>query len=183
MVYEKLFAGQSPAGKRKREKHMRTAERAVRFLITAIAAAGAFILLIPAWGIRADAVLSGSMEPALKTGSLVFTDTKKREPEAGDIVTYRLEDIYVTHRVIGKEDGGFVTKGDANEGSDEALVKEIQIVGTVLFSIPLLGYAAVFIQSRAVFSLILLVIFQEIFFLIIQWKGERREQSAEKRND
>lgn len=179
MVYEKIFAGQSSAEK-EREKYMRAVERAVRSLIALVAAAGAFILLIPVWGIRADAVLSGSMEPALQTGSLVFTDTRNKEPEVGDIVTYRLEDIYVTHRVIDKEKGGFVTKGDANEASDQGLVRKEQIAGTVLFSIPLLGYAAVFIQRRAVFSMILLMISQEIFFLIIQWKGERREQRAEK---
>lgn len=159
---------------------MKKAERAGRFFCTVLAAAGAVFLLLPVWGIRADVVLSGSMEPALRTGSIVFTDTENTAPEPGDIITYRLGNACVTHRVVDKDGDYFITKGDANDGEDASPVKQTQIEGIVLFSVPLLGYAAVFFQKKTVFCLLLLMLAQEIIFLIIQRKGERREQCAGK---
>ena len=80
-----------------------------------------------------NVVLSGSMEPALKTGGIIFTDTKKTMPGIGDIITYRMDDMLVTHRVTDKRDSAYITRGDANEGEDAAPVMQEQIVGTVVF--------------------------------------------------
>ena len=56
---------------------MKTAERAGRFICAAAAAAGFILLILPLWGIRVNVVLSGSMEPAIPTGGIVFTDTRQ----------------------------------------------------------------------------------------------------------
>ena len=69
---------------------MKTAERAGRFICAAAAAAGFILLILPLWGIRVNVVLSGSMEPAIPTGGIVFTDTRQTAPCTGDIITYRL---------------------------------------------------------------------------------------------
>lgn len=151
---------------------MKTSERTGRFLCTA-AAIGVALFLLPIWGIRADVVLSGSMEPALKTGSIVFTDTGRTLPEIGDIITYRLGNSYVTHRVIRKTEEGFVTKGDANGAEDSAYVRESQIEGLVIFSVPVLGYAVLAFQRKPIFCLLFLMLVQEIVFLTIPRKGER----------
>ena len=39
------------------------------------------LLLLPQIGISVDSIMSGSMEPVLRTGGIVFTDTKERRPE------------------------------------------------------------------------------------------------------
>lgn len=96
-------------------------------------------------GIVPYIVRSGSMEPEIKTGAIAFINVRYQDVEKGDIVTYRMggqagKEMFVTHRVIGLEDGGYVTKGDANDVRDPYLVREEQIVGTYLCQIPKAGY-------------------------------------------
>lgn len=177
---KKCMRGRAPPEKERTGKRMKAAERAVRLLCTAGAALGAVLLLLPVWGIRADMILSGSMEPVLKTGGIVFTDTGRKTPEIGDVITYSLGDSYVTHRVVRKEDGCFVTKGDRNVCEDAEKVEPSQIEGIVVFSLPLLGYAAAFLQEKTVFCLLLLMLVQELVFLVIQWRGERGKKCAGK---
>ena len=127
---------------------MRTAEKAGRIFFTLIGILGVMLLLLPQIGISVDSIMSGSMEPVLRTGGIVFTDTKERRPEIGDIVTYQVGENRVTHRVIRKERKGYVTKGDANNKEDPTVVTADQIIGKVIFSFPCLGYAAVFVRQR-----------------------------------
>ena len=86
----------------------------------------------------------------------------------------------MTHREIRKEHKGYVTKGDANNREDPTVVTADQIIGKVIFSFPCLGYAAVFVRQRTIFGILTVMILQEMFFLLIQWKGERSRKSAEK---
>ena len=90
-------------------------------------------------GIRAFTVLSGSMEPAVPTGSIVLVDTHK-EPKKNDIITFRLGDDYDTHRMIGKEREGYITKGDANKNADFQTVPSQEVTGVVIAIIPWAGY-------------------------------------------
>lgn len=152
---------------------MKKREYAGRILLAAIA--GAFLILAAFKRFSVNVVLSGSMEPALKTGGIIFTDTKKTMPGIGDIITYRMDDMLVTHRVTDKRDSAYITRGDANEGEDAAPVMQEQIVGTVVFFIPVLGYVAAFLKSKPVFGLISLMLIQELFFLGMQWKGVCRQ--------
>ncbi len=112
---------------------MRTAEKAGRIFFTLIGILGVMLLLLPQIGISVDSIMSGSMEPVLRTGGIVFTDTKERRPEIGDIVTYQVGENRVTHRVIRKERKGYVTKGDANNREDPTVVTADQIIGKVIF--------------------------------------------------
>ncbi|WP_274421960.1 signal peptidase I [Blautia sp. XA-2221] len=154
-------------------EHMKKREYAGRFLLAVIA--GVFLLPAVFKRFSVNIVLSGSMEPALKTGGIIFTDTKKNVPGIGDIITYRLGDMLVTHRVTDKRDSAYITRGDANEGEDAAPVMQEQIVGTVVFFIPVLGYVAAFLQKKPIFGLISLMLIQELFFLGMQWKGVCRQ--------
>ncbi|MDZ7746627.1 MAG: signal peptidase I [Halobacteriales archaeon] len=86
---------------------------------------------------HAFVVLSGSMEPALSPGDIVFVDADTAIA-SGDIITYG-SDVPVTHRVIDSLDGGFVTQGDANENPDSGLVTSEAVLGEVTFSIPVIG--------------------------------------------
>ena len=88
-----------------------------------------------AFGIKPVIVLSGSMEPAIKTGDLIFLH--KAEPselKEGDVICYLTSGKAVTHRIIEvtvSEDGGigFITQGDANNVEDRLVVKTDQIQG------------------------------------------------------
>lgn len=97
------------------------------------------------FGITPYAVLSGSMEPKLPVGSLIFVQkTGFDKIQAGDIVTFvRNEELEVaTHRVVSVDTAArcLTTKGDANNIVDGSPVQEANIVGVVLFCVPGLGY-------------------------------------------
>lgn len=79
-------------------------------------------------------VQSGSMEPAIHTGSLIFVKPLA-DYSVGDIVTKKTDDpkMTVTHRIVSKEevDGqvAFETKGDANDSSDGEKFGKDMIIG------------------------------------------------------
>ena len=120
------------------------------------------------------------MEPDLKTGGVIFTDVSRRDPEPGDIITYRIGDTDVTHRVVRKEKENYITKGDANDKEDMIPVKRSQITGTVIGTIPVLGYLAVFLRQKTIFTILAIMMIQETIFGLIRWKGERREKLRRK---
>jgi len=65
-------------------------------------------------------VLSGSMEPAIKTGSIVVIKPEKNY-KIGDIITFYSNEssLSITHRIydakIIKNEVYYITKGDANK--------------------------------------------------------------------
>lgn len=104
-------------------------------------------------GLRPFCVLSGSMEPMYKTGSLIYV--KKADPadvKIGDAITFVLnEDLVVaTHQVydIDYEKGCFFTQGIANKDSagnilhDGAPVYFENLIGRPVFTIPYLGFVS-----------------------------------------
>lgn len=155
---------------------MRTAEKLGRIFFLLPALIAAILLLLPGLGVSVDIVLSGSMEPYLKTGALVFTDTSKTQPEIGDVIMFQQSDMKITHRVVNKENGTYITKGDANKLEDAEAVKPSQVMGTVLGSIPFLGYGAMFLKKKTIFVILLLMLFQEFLLSIMQWKGARSKK-------
>lgn len=108
-------------------------------------------------GIKSYVVISGSMEPAIPVGSLVYS--REVEPstlEAGDIIVFYSSDagstgdvIPVTHRVVANDTatGQITTKGDANENNDISKVAYVNVVGRAVFHIPMLGYLAAPLSS------------------------------------
>ena len=94
-------------------------------------------------GMQTYAIISGSMEPAYPTGSLVYARPATADMlAAGDVIAFwRGEDV-VVHRVeenvaVEKE---LVTKGDANGEVDLRPVPYADVLGKVAFSVPFVGY-------------------------------------------
>lgn len=120
-------------------------------LITVILLLISISFIIPVvMGFKPYAVVSGSMEPKYHVGSIVFA--KKMKPtdiKEGDCITFRLGDTTATHRVadIDPEKMLFVTKGDANKIEDDPIPFSSLIGRTSDFTIPLLGYVAVFLKT------------------------------------
>ena len=140
-------------------------------------------------------VMSGSMEPAIKVGSVVFT--QKVDPEIlkkGEIITYiSAEDpnVSITHRLVAveKKNGEtvFKTKGDANSIEDIAEISSFQIKGKVIFSLPFLGYLSVWIKKPLGFGLLvvlpaLLIIISELLNIkkTIEKEVEKKYEESEK---
>lgn len=106
-------------------------------------------------------VLSGSMEPTFKVGSIIYTrDCKEDELEVGDIITFKLSDgSYVSHRINSIENGLYETKGDANDSPDVKKLKYSDIVGKDMnIMIPYLGYYVQFVNSHMYLVVVAIVI-------------------------
>ena len=104
-------------------------------------------------------VLSGSMEPTIKTGGIVVVKPMFAY-QVGDIITYqhgRHEKDLTTHRIVGQQGNEFITQGDNNNAADLNPVKGEQIRGKVLLTVPYVGYAANFARSKIGFPLLVLV--------------------------
>lgn len=105
-------------------------------------------------------VQSGSMAPAIKTGSMVVSRPAK-EYEVGQIITFHFGKTFITHRVFDKriQNGQtvYVTKGDANKGSDKNELLAKEIVGRVFLHIPYVGYAVDMAKKPLGFILIIVV--------------------------
>lgn len=113
-------------------------------------------------GVKLLTVQSGSMEPAIKTGSLVFVKSQN-EYLKGDIITFKnskdSKDT-ITHRIFDIKNINGVneiqSKGDANNAPDADLIPKSLILGKVEFAIPYIGYSIGF--SRTLPGLIVLII-------------------------
>jgi signal peptidase len=123
-----------------------------------------FVVITPFFGWRTEIVLSGSMEPAIQTGSVVVSrPIAADDVREGDIIMFASPDGHslTTHRVFKVEpdnDGlHFTTKGDANKGADINAVVPGQIVGNIVFSVPYLGYLVAFIRTPVGLVLFLVV--------------------------
>lgn len=123
--------------------------KAISYIFYTIVAIIAIFLIVPLLPIPGNyqilTVLSGSMEPAIHTGSIVIikpTDNYK----IGDIITFgKTEKTPTTHRIhdikVNAGNPVYTTKGDANNAPDNREISNNEVVGKVLFSVPYAGFA------------------------------------------
>ncbi|ASB88471.1 signal peptidase I [Bacillus sonorensis] len=117
------------------------------------------------FGYQLKTVLSGSMEPEFKTGSIIAVQ-KVANPESlkkGDIITFMQDqNTMVTHRIIGitkhKSNLVFKTKGDNNQNPDSDPVLAENVVAKYSgITVPYAGYLLDF-ASKPIGTAILLIV-------------------------
>jgi len=104
-------------------------------------------------------VLSGSMSPTIKTGSIIAIKPALSY-KIGDIITFKVgkrEREIVTHRIVSQAEQGFIVQGDANNVADINLVKKEAILGKVVLTIPYAGYIANSAHSKLGLILLILI--------------------------
>lgn len=114
-------------------------------------------------------VLSGSMEPAIKMGSIVVIKPEKNYIKK-DIITYQdlaKSKTTITHRVFEASGSAYITKGDANKIPDTTKIFPKQIIGKVIFVIPYLGYPVSFTKTLPGLILVIvipatIIVYQEL---------------------
>lgn len=156
-----------------------------------ISATVAALLLLPALlGYQRYIIVSGSMEPKLPVGSVVYDEVVPvGDLHVGDIITFVPPPEYdvpdpVTHRIVeilpnqidqsGNHQTVFRTKGDANEDVDPWLMvldqpKQARVVHVV----PYLGYVYAFLNLRWVQILLIGVpaIAIAVGLVILLWRA------------
>ena len=132
-------------------------------IVILIASLLAFSALPITGNYKVMTVLSGSMEPAIKTGSVVIIKPSD-DYRIGDIITFgkaTRTQPPTTHRIYDMKviEGNpiYLTKGDANNAPDNKDVLKRDIIGKVLFSIPYVGYGVDAAQKPIGFVLIIVV--------------------------
>ncbi len=107
-------------------------------------------------------VQSGSMEPAIKTGSVAVVKPAENY-KAGDIITFggKEKDRTTTHRIVDMEvvSGkiNYITKGDANNTEDTSKTAEEKVIGKVLTTVPYAGYILAAAKEPTGFVLLVIV--------------------------
>lgn len=87
-------------------------------------------------------VVSGSMEPEIPVGSVIYVaPTAPEEIQENEIIAFQSGDSIITHRVVENHlvEGEFVTKGDANAAEDIREAPYDSLIGRVSSHIPVLG--------------------------------------------
>ena len=120
-----------------------------------------------AFGYQLKSVLSGSMEPTFKTGSVIavkpLNDEAKANLKKGDIITFKdSEENLITHRitkVVSKDSTlSFETKGDNNQTKDlEPVLSENVVAQYSDFTIPYIGYLLNYASTKEGTALLLIV--------------------------
>jgi signal peptidase len=140
-------------------------------------------------------VISGSMEPNIHKGDLLFvmgTDAEKiksgtAEDKTGDVIVF---DAYwtgapqepIVHRVVGKykinDTWYFETKGDANYSPDPEDIREDNVIGVVVGRIPYIGWIKIFLTESGLLIPLLVVISALLIISIVRdiIKGEDEEE-------
>ncbi len=134
-------------------------------------------------------VLSGSMEPTYKTGSVIYyKKTSLEDLKENDVITFvSRKGELVSHRIVGIDNDQFETKGDANEVKDVSKVSYENIKGKVArFSIPYVGYYIRNVNDNLTIIVLTLVIILVSEFLLsnietfdINKKNGRSEKNEE----
>ena len=136
--------------------------------------------------ISTHVVSTGSMEPEIITGSVVFSTLKSEEVNKGDIVVFKSPDnqeITVIHRVKDINGDEYTTKGDNNENEDSWTLFKSNILGTVIFTIPYLGYAIDFMKTPLGFGLVLGIPALILIISFIKRIKEGINEEVEKRTE
>lgn len=129
---------------------MKIIKKIINVLTTLIIVVGGIFLVLYLFGIVPYVILSGSMEPTIKTGSLCFINKKVdvQEIKKKDVIAFKLDDgTLVTHRVDKINKDGIITKGDNNKRVDDGVVTANNYVGKNIFWIPKVGYVVMAFQS------------------------------------
>lgn len=156
------------------------------------------------FGYEIRQVVSGSMEPNIKTGSLVFINTTKEKSQIkeGDILTFKYSAVsgspeeVITHRVIDIEsvDGEiyYTLKGDAVENENSVqIIDSTKIIGIVTNHSYFLGLVNTVFQSKIGIvccliipsSLIIIYEIYRIISVIIKDRNEKKPQLSDNINE
>ena len=117
-------------------------------------------------------VQSGSMSPTINVNDMLLvklTDDIKKD----DIITYKKDDNFITHRVIEANGNKIITKGDSNNSEDKIIEKE-DVLGKIVKIFPNFGKWKKIFLSPAV----LIAIFSTltIFSFVFSYNDKKKDK-------
>ena len=139
------------------------------------------------FGIKTFTIISGSMEPNISINDLVIIkEVDKSEIKEGDIISFKINNEIITHRVknIETDENGetlYTTQGDANNIQDYNKIKFENIEGKYIGKIPKLGKITIVLQSKE--KLIIIIILLIIIYVIEEKNNKKKIERSKVRID
>ena len=122
-------------------------------------------------------IATGSMEPTLNVKDFIIVKESDKY-SVGDIITYKEDNSYITHRIIKINGDTLVTKGDANNSEDKIISKS-EVIGKVVKIIPKGGVIKeIILTPKIIFTLLVTLVLINLCFSLTK----KEDKSAIKLN-
>lgn len=117
-------------------------------------------------------IVTGSMEPTLSINDYIIVKNTDNISE-GDIITYKEENTFITHRIIKINGDEIITQGDANNSTDKKIIKSM-IIGKVVKVLPNLGVIkSILLTPKIIISMCIFIL---LLNLCLSYKPEEKEK-------
>ena len=117
---------------------------------------------------------TGSMSPTMEKGDIVIIKIGDEIREK-DIITYKKENVFITHRIEKINADSIIAKGDRNNTEDEPIKKD-DIIGRVVFIInDVEVWKKVFTDINVIIPICITVI---LFILLVSYKEKTGEENV-----
>lgn len=118
---------------------------------------------------------TGSMSPTIEKGDIVIV--KIGEPvKENDIITYKIQNSYITHRIVKIEENSIIAKGDNNNAQDKKINKN-EVIGKVVFIINNVEvWKKVFSDVNVIIPIIITII---LFIILVSYKTVKKQEKKD----
>ena len=116
---------------------------------------------------------TASMSPTIETGDIVIVKIGE-EVQEKDIITYKNDNSFITHRIIKIDGESIIAKGDNNNTQDKPIRKDA-ILGKVVFTINNVEiWKKVFSDMSVIIPIIITVV---LFIILVSYKEKTGEKN------
>lgn len=132
-------------------------ENPISWAITSIISIGIIWFAVGVFPIYPSVIATGSMEPMIKPGDVILVKKILKMDDinnlkVNDVIQFKRDGVLVSHRIIDiindEEEGlGYKTKGDNNSSVDSELVRPQDIKGTIVYTVPKVGWPTLLLKS------------------------------------
>ena len=117
-------------------------------------------------------IATGSMEPTLNVKDFIIVEESDKY-SVGDIITYKEDNSYITHRIIKINGDTLITKGDANNSEDKIISKS-EVIGKVVKIIPKGGVIKeIILTPKIIFTLLVTLVLINLCFSLTKKEDKK----------
>lgn len=117
---------------------------------------------------------TGSMAPTIEKGDIVIIKIGD-EIRENDIITYKKNNVLITHRIMNIDGDTIIAKGDYNNTEDEPITKS-QVIGKTVFIVHNVEiWKKVFTDMHVIIPVVITII---LFILMISYKEKTGEENV-----
>lgn len=117
---------------------------------------------------------TGSMSPTIEKGDIVIIKIGD-EIKENDIITYKKDNVLITHRIVSITGDTIIARGDYNNTDDEPIKKDA-VIGKEVFVIKNVEiWKKVFSDKNVIIPIVITVI---LFIILVSYKEKTGEEDV-----